>query len=513
MASSMKKGVEDWQPAFEKAGYKNAIFCKDAPTREQDPHWDAEDARYSVIRWVADPIQNAMGPHVHDPRSGEIISAHIIFWHDIQKLVQQWYFVQCAAVDPRAEKLPLPDDVIGECLRYVTAHEVGHTLGLRHNHRASSAYSISQLRDPKFTDKYGTVASIMAYGRFNYVAQPGDNVTALIPKIGPYDAFAIEWGYKTVPGAASPAAERTELDKWAARQLEEPWLRFGGEDGPALVDPTVKTENISTDALEATALGLKNLNRVIDMLPSATTQLGEDFSLMKETYKTILTHRRNWFNSVALLVGGVVENRTLGGRGSETFTRVPKEKQRAAVKFLMANALTTPRNLLQPALVNRFKYYGVADDIMAQQRALLESLLSGRRFKLLMDGEVLDADGAYGALQFLTDVQEGVWSELKDKQPHVDVVRRNLQRGYLEHLRHELTPKEEAARPFVPAESDEPIFGASNRGTEFRAVARFALRDLAIQLKDALPRTQDAHSRVHLLDCQREIELALNPKN
>ncbi len=511
--SYMRQGVEDWKPAFEKAGFKNAIIAKDAPTKADDPDWDAEDARYSVIRWVADPTQNAMGPHVHDPRSGEIVSAHIIFWHDIQKLVQQWYFVQCGANDPRRHKLPLPDEVIGECMRYVTAHEVGHTLGLRHNHRASSAFTVAQLRDPKFTEQYGTVASIMAYGRFNYVAQPGDNVKSLLPKIGPYDMFAIEWGYKPIVGGKGIDPERTTLDQWAAKQMNEPWLRFGGEDGPATVDPTVKTENISTDALVATSLGLKNLDRVLEMLPSATTQLGEDFSLMKETYKTILTHRRNWFNAVALLVGGVMENRTLGGRGSESFTRVAKDRQREAVKFLSDNAFTTPRNLLQPALVNRFKYFGVADDIMGQQRALLESLLSGRRFKLLMDGEVLDPDGSYAALQFLTDVQDGIWSELKEKQPTVDVLRRHLQRAYLEHLKHELVPSDSVVKQIIIPLDEEPIFGASVQGTDFRAIARFALKDLGLQIAAALTNTQDANSRVHLLDCNREIELILKGKN
>ena len=508
--SYMKKGVEDWQPAFERAGFRNAIVCKDAPSREQDPDWDAEDARYSVIRWVADPTQNAMGPHVHDPRSGEIISAHIIFWHDIQKLVQQWYFVQCAASDQRAQKLPLPDEVIGACMRYVTAHEVGHTLGLRHNHRASSAYTIAQLRDPKFAEKYGTVASIMAYGRFNYVAQPEDNVKSLLPVIGPYDMFAIEWGYKPIRGAKTPDAERAELDKWAARQIEEPWLRFGGEDGPASVDPTVRRENIGTDALEATALGLKNLERVIDMLPSATVQLGEDYSLMQETYKTVLSHRRNWFDAVALLVGGVTENRTLGGRGSETFTRVPREKQREAVKFLTEHAFSTPRKLLQPTIINHIKYIGVADDIMGQQRNLLESLLSAKRFRLLMDGEVLSPESSYSALQLLADVQDGLWSELKDKQPAVDVLRRNLQRAYLEHIKSELGPKEAAtSRPFPDVGEEGP---SSGRGTDFRAVARASLKNLAGLIDQAVPRTEDAITRVHLQDCRGEIDLILNPK-
>jgi hypothetical protein len=513
----LKKGVEDWRPAFEKAGFKNAIYCKDAPSIEEDPGWDPEDARYSVIRWVAEPTQNAMGPHVHDPRSGEVISAHIIFWHDILKLVQQWYFVQCAAADPKARTLPLPDDIIGQCLRYVAAHEVGHTLGLRHNHRASSAYTVEQLRDSKFCEKNGTVASIMAYGRFNYVAQPEDNVKWLLPKVGPYDHFAIEWGYKPIPGAASAQAERPVLDQWAARQMDEPWLRFGGEDGPASVDPTVKTENIGSDALLATALGLKNLDRVVELLVPATTRLGEDYSLLQDTYKTILTHRRNWFSSVALLVGGVMETRSLGGRGGESFTRVPRSKQQEAVKFLLENAFTTPRNLLQPNIINRFKYFGVADEVMNQQRSLLQNLLGARRFKLLMDAEVLAPEQSYTAMQFLTDVQEGIWSELKGEKPAVDVLRRSLQRAYLDHIKNELNPKEAAAAPPVtrPGRPDDDLgpLLATSKGTDFRAVARAALRELAERLDAALARTQDAMTRVHLQDCRREVELILNPKN
>lgn len=511
----MKKGVEDWKPAFEQAGFKNAIICKNAPSREEDPNWDPEDARYSVIRWVADPFQNAMGPHVHDPRSGEVISAHIIFWHGIQKLVQQWYFVQCAASDPRARQLPLPDDLTGELMRYVAAHEVGHTLGLRHNHRASSAYTIEQLRDPKFCQKNGTVASIMAYGRFNYVAQPEDKVKWFIPKIGPYDRFAIEWGYKGIAGAKSAEAERSELDKWAARQIDDPWLRFGGEDGPATVDPTVKTENIGLDSLQATALGLKNLERVLDILIPATTKLGEDFDLLKETYAALMAHRRNWLNAVALNVGGVVESRTLGGRGTESFTRVSKEKQQEAVKFLIEHGFTAPKKLLQPAIVNRIKYVGVADDLMAQQRTLLTSLLSGARFRRMLDAEVLAPDQSYSALQFLSDVQDGVWSELKMTQPAVDAIRRNLQRSYLEHLKGQLSDKGDggpARIPFPDAE-DLSAFNNSTRGTDFRAVARAVLQELLTQIDAAINRSQDLMTRVHLRDCRREVDLILNPKN
>lgn len=509
----MMKGIEDWQPAFEKAGFKNAIIAKEAPDPRLDPTWDPEDARHSVIRWVADPFQNAMGPHVHDPRSGEIISAHIIFWHDVVKLAQSWYFVQCSALDPRASKLPLPDDLTGELLRYICAHEVGHTLGLRHNHRASGAYSIEQLRDPKFTAKHGSVGSIMSYGRFNYVAQPEDKVKQLIPILAPYDFFAIEWGYKAIPGSTTPEAERATLDKWASRQLEEPMLRFGGEDGPAAVDPTVKTENIGADSLKATELGLRNLDRVLDHLVAATTNVGEDFSLLEDTYKTIHTHRGNWFRAVALNVGGVVENRTLGGRGTETFSRVPREKQKAAVKFLNDNAFTTPTKLLNPAIVNRFKYTGVANDVSGMQKGLMQSLLSGARVRRLMDEELLQNGTAYTVTDLVNDVQDGIFSELTATNVKIDVLRRNLQRGYLDHLKATLAPKEASGG----ASGGGPIpigFGGLDDAatSDFRAVARLAVQRLNSQIPQARSRTKDAITLAHLQDCEREIDGMLAPK-
>jgi hypothetical protein len=317
--------------------------------------------------------------------------------------------------------------------------------------------------------------------------------------------FAIEWGYKPIPGANSSDAERTELDRWAARQMEQPWLRFGGEDGPAAVDPTVKTENIGADSLQATALGLKNLDRVTDLLLSATTQLGEDDTLLKETYQSILSHRANWFRAVATLVGGVEEIRSLGGRGKEAFNRIPKEKQREAVRFLLDNAFTTPRKLLQPAIVNQFKYVGVADDVASQQRSLLLGLLAGRRFQLMMDAEVLAPDRTYTAMEFLTDVQDGVWSELKMSQPQVDVCRRRLQRAYLDHLKSELNPTQPAGPIAFPG-------GAGSRDTDFRAVGRAALKELAKRLDAAIAEAGDTMTRVHLEDCRREVELILNPK-
>src|SRR5262249_26728762 len=278
--------------------------------------------------------------------------------------------------------------------------------------------------------------------RYNYIAQPEDKVRNYIPVLGPYDVFAIEWGYKAVKGARTPEAERATLDEWAARQVKEPWLRFGGEDGPATVDPTVLTENIGNDALEATALGLKNLDRVVEKLVPATTRLGEDYTLLQDAYRAVLQHRMLWFGAVAKQVGGVMESRTLGGRGGESFVRVPLERQQRAVRFLLENALVTPKKLIDPAIVNRFQYAGVAVEIGGQQKTLLRSLLSGRRFRLLMDAEVLNNGKTYSALAFLSDVQDGVWAELRRPEPTVDALRRSLQRGYLDHIKDELSAKE-----------------------------------------------------------------------
>jgi hypothetical protein len=500
----LKKGVEDWKPAFEAAGFKDAIICRDAPERTEDPNWDPEDARYSVIRWVAEPVANAMGPHVHDPRSGEIVSAHIIFWHDIAKLTQLWYFVQCSGVDPRARHLPLPQDLTGDLLRFVACHEVGHTLGLRHNHRASQAYSIAQLRDPKFTAKHGNVASIMSYGRYNYVAQPEDGIKNLIPVLGPYDTFAICWGYKPIAGL-----ERATLDEWAARQVQEPFLRFGGEDGPSTADPTVLTENIGSDRLVATELGMKNLDRALDHLIPATTTKGEDFALLEEAYRAILTHRANWLAGVAKEVGGVVEHRTLAGRGGEAFEKVPKERQKEAVQFLLAHAFTKPTRLLDRAILRQFRYQGVANDVMSQQRGLLQSLLSDSRLNRLVDAEVLAPEEAYTVSDLVNDLQDGIWSELKAAQPKVDPLRRNLQRAYLEILRKEFDTKESSSsRQALPF----PLDGDTHN-SELRAVARMALKDLSKRISGALPQAQDMATRQHLEDSLSEIEVALAVKN
>ncbi len=506
---AMKKGIEDWKPAFEKAGFKNAIVAKDPPTKAENPDFDPEDARFSVIRWVAEPIENAFGPHVADPRSGETISAHVVMYHDILKILHMWYFVQCSAVDERARSFPFPDDLQQELVRYVVAHEVGHTLGLRHNHRASQAYTVEQLRDPKFVEKNGNLASIMSYGRYNYVAQPEDKIAAkdLIPKLGPYDLFAIEYGYKPLPDAKTPEAEKAALDEIASRQLKESNLRFGGEDGPSTVDPTVITENIGSDAVKATELGYKNLERVFGYLVKSTTAKGEDFETLRTAYGALNQHRRLWMGSVIKQVGGVVESRTLGD-GGEQFSRIPKEKQKEAVEFILKHGFHAPKSALDPQVINTLKFAAVAGDVISFQTGTLRGLLSAQRLNRLLDMEVLQGDKAYTIAELVSDVQGGVFEELKADAPKVDPLRRNLQRAYFDILKTEFDPQPQGGGLTlnIPRRGPISIDEAPARSLELRAVARMQLRELKKQLDAAIPKAKDTATKLHLSDLSEEID-------
>lgn len=500
----LKQGVEDWQPAFEKAGFKRAIIARDAPTKSEDPDWDAEDARYSVIRWVALPVQNAMGPHVNDPRSGEVVSAHVVFWHDILKLMEQLYFVQAGTADKRVNTLPLSDELMGELLRYVAAHEVGHTLGLRHNHRASSAYSVRQLRDPAFTNSHGTVASIMAYGRFNSVAQPSDGVTSFVPKIGPYDDFAIEWGYKTLHDNAlnkkTAEAEIAELDLMAARQIDEPLLRFGGEDMAATFDPEVLTENIGRERIDATKLSMASLERAAARLIPATTRLGEDYTTLQSTYRMLISQRFNYLSSVVKQIGGVRENRFLGGRGGDSYTRTTPKEQKAAIRYLLDDALNTPKWLTDPAVLNRIRVFDVAAPVITTQNQILTSMMSPLRFRLLEDAEMVKHGSGMEANQYLATIQSGVFRELKTTKPVVDVYRRELQRAYIEQLKGfsgetQRINNANAAQAFM--NSDISI--------DLRPAAIQSLKDLKRDLNNARANVVDQPTRLHIAQLDREI--------
>jgi hypothetical protein len=482
----IKKGIEDWQPAFEAAGFKNAIIAKDAPSNEDDPDWDPADTRFSVIRWVAQDTENAMGPNIVDPRSGEVLSAHVEVYANVLKLEEKWYFLLGSADDPHARKLPLPDEVIGDTVRCLVTHEVGHSLGLRHNFKASQAFTVAQLRNPKFTNNYGPVASIMSYGRINYVAQPEDNVTQLLPKVGPYDLFAIRWGYRPIPSAKSPADEASILDSWAAVQVNNTWLAFGGEDNSADVDPTVLTENIGSDRINSTALGIANLERVMKYIVPATTNKGGDFQLLADMYVSLLDTRYTWLSSVVKEVGGVVENRTLAGRGGAQYSRVSKERQHQDVQFLMEN-LRTPKSFLSPDVINLITPQGGVTAVQVFQKLLLNELLSSSKLNLLAEGEILDREKAYTTSEFLDDMQNGLWEELAMDHPVIDPMHRDLQIYYLSLINQALNEE---------AQGSAGLEGLAKMDTGLRGVTRSAINQLGSRIDVAIPNVQDENTRM-----------------
>jgi hypothetical protein len=492
----LKKGVESWQPAFEAAGFRNAIIAKDAPKPEEDPDWSPEDARYSVIRWLPSTIENASGPHIHDPRSGEILETDIQFYHNVMNLARNWYFVQAGALDARAKTLPLPDDLMGRLVEYVAAHEVGHTLGFQHNMKASSMYPAARVRDAKWVRENGHTPTLMDYSRFNYVAQPEDKIAVedLVPKIGPYDKWATMWGYRPIPDATSPDAEKKTLDEWARQQDATPWLRFSTE-GSAGTDPGELTEAVGDqDAVASTTLGLKNLERVAAMLaPATTTHAGEPFSDLEEVYGRLLGQWALEMNHVAAIVGGYNSQQKHVGQTGVRFQLIPRARQEGAVRFLVDNGFKAPAWALNAEILRRIEPVGILDRIEASQTRVLNTLLSSARVQRLVEQDAIDGTAAYPPLEFLGDVRRGIWSEIYGTgAPKIDAYRRNLQRAYVETLSNRVN-------------------GSQAQSDDARAFFRGELKTLDNDLAAALPRQPDRATQLHIEDVRMQIARALDP--
>ena len=509
----MIKGVEKWQKAFEAAGFKNAIVAKLAPTPEQDPDFSPEDARYSVIRWLPSTIENASGPHIHDPRTGEILDSDIQFYHNIMNLQRSWYMLQAGAIDPRAQKLPLPDDLMGELLEYVCAHEVGHTLGFQHNMKGSSTYPADKVRDPAWVKKMGHTPSIMDYSRFNYVAQPEDKIAVadLIPQIGPYDAWATHWGYAPITSAKSSDQEKPTLDAWAREQDTTPWFRFS-TPGSGGADPGELTEAVGdADAVTSTRLGIQNLKRVAKFLMSATTaEKGEPFDDLEELYGRLLGQWTLELNHVAAIVGGFETRQLHAGQAGRNYVLLPKARQKAAVAFLHESAFATPTWALDAEILRRIEPIGALNRVRNAQMSVLNNLLSSSRFARLVEQEAIDGAAAYAPADFLAEVRQGIWKELAAPAVKVDAYRSNLQRGYLETANNKINGSAPSApaglpRGFAPA----AMFASS--GDE-KPLYRAELKALDAALAAALPKAADAATRAHLEGARDQIAKILDPR-
>ncbi|MBS1564351.1 MAG: zinc-dependent metalloprotease, partial [Bacteroidetes bacterium] len=347
------QGINDWQPAFEHAGFKNAIIGKTAPTPQEDPSWSLDDARHSAIVYKSSAVPNASGPHITDPRSGEVLETHINWYHNVMKLLHDWYFIQTAAVDPRARHMEFDDSLMGQLIRFVVSHEVGHTLGLLHNFGASSATPVEKLRDKAWVEAHGHTSSIMDYARFNYVAQPEDNISesGLFPRIGDYDNWAIEWGYRLIPGAASAVEEKPVLNQWVITHSKDRKYWFGNESDPD--DPRSQNEDLGDNAMKAGGYGIKNLRRILGHLVEWTNEPNEDDENLQDMYRQLTMQLSRYIGHVVKNIGGSYENLKTVEQPGPVYEPVPAALQHEAVLFLNEQVFATPEWLLDKKLVSR----------------------------------------------------------------------------------------------------------------------------------------------------------------
>ncbi|WP_255399771.1 zinc-dependent metalloprotease [Prevotella communis] len=424
------QGINDWNVAFEAAGFKNAITAKVLP--EDDPNVSLEDARYSVLRYLPSETENAYGPRIVDPRSGEIIEAHICWFHNVMNLLTKWYMVQCGAIDKRAQTMHFDDKLMGELIRFVSSHEVGHSLGLRHNMGASFATPVEKLRDKAWVEKNGHTASIMDYARFNYVAQPEDNISpkGLFPRINDYDKWAIKWGYQWRPEFKDEYEEKEKLMTETTNILKgNPRLWFGGEGRNE--DPRAQTEDLSDNNVKASEYGIKNLKRVMQHLPQWTKEENDQYDDLVEMYKAVTDQFNRYMNHVAKNIGGRYINNM---PGMEPYSPVPAARQREALQYLGRNIFEAPE-WLYPANILSKSGADAGTTQQQQQTNLLTRLMTP-----LMLSNISTSD--YAVNQYLDDLFAQVWTAPKSSSSFQQKARRQLQRSYVQNLNSLLNPSE-----------------------------------------------------------------------
>ncbi len=495
----LKQGIEDWQVAFEAAGFKNAIIAKDPPSKEEDPDWSPEDVRYSVVRYLASPSLNANGPHTSDPRSGEIIESDINWYHNVMKLLRNWLFVQTAAVNPDARKTEFKNEVMGELIRFVSSHEVGHTLGLPHNFGSSSAYPVDSLRSATFTKKYGTAPSIMDYARFNYVAQPGDKGVALIPSewetpnVGVYDIYSIMWGYKPILDTDA-FDEKKVLNQWITERADDLMFRFGSSS----IDPSSQTEDLGNDAIKASNYGIANLKRIVPNLIEWTTEDGENYEELQYLYGQVLSQFRRYLGHVSTNVGGVYQYYKTSDQEGAVYTHVEKSHQKNCIKFLNKNLFETPTWMIDKNILDKIQFAGAVDQVRGLQSSYLNRILDFGRLARVIENEALNGSEAYTLDELMSDLKNGIFSELKNNS-NIDIYRRNIQRAFIQRLGYLMKENQNIPSFF---RSSSSITRVKVDESDIRSSTLGALIDLRRELNKAQKKYSSNKSvKNHLMYC------------
>jgi len=501
-------GVNDWQGAFEQAGFKNAIKALPAP--ENDSTWSIDDARHNVIVYKPSTVANASGPHVHDPRSGEIIESHINWYHNIMALVHSWYMVQAGPLDPRARKMEFDDELMGQLIRFVSSHEVGHTLGLAHNFGSSSTVPVEKLRDKAWVEANGHTPSIMDYARFNWVAQPEDGISekGIFPRIGEYDRWAIQYGYRWYPQFKSPNEEAPFLNKLVIDSLRaNPRLFFGSEN--AFSDPRSQSEDLGDNNVVAAKYGIKNLQRVLPQLRTWTRVPNEGYDNLKTMYETVLRQYILFGAQVMKSIGGNFQTFKSVEQPGVQLAPVPYQQQKEAMKFLNDYLFTTPKWLINDTLTALTGTDGSNFISVGQYNVLMRLMGSGTLLGLTRDEALNSGMKTYTASEMLDDLRKGIWSELYNNKP-IDVYRRNLQKLYIDQAKKAFKQVNEIV---ARNNGNGTIFylNPDPTGNDASTLVRAQLAMLRSDIRRAIP-MQAGISKYHLQDMESRITWILEGK-